>query len=251
MVHVVTYLELYLRRLDVLKRMYSPRSDHGSGHDAGLSGAAPRAPVSPGIAASETNTTHNSVHAQLTGKTTDLDNSGLISAHVPDRGGNAFEDAPYLVGCHKHEDSAIPLSPTAFVRCQTHWQVVFSPPPKTKIPRRPLPYGAMAIRSHPLALGVIQFCQNEASAEQKGDAQRGKGESGSPHQLGDSPMATYQGSVSGRVQDPKQTETTDLVIKDVCLGCSPSRSLGGLSDPFVAMQEHFLTHTFRLLTRCP
>lgn len=168
----VTYVELYFRRLEVFRRLHNQESDPWGTHDAGISSdrhAPPKARsevTSRGNHRSETSSIpHLTAHVEASENVVALDHSGLISAHVPERGvtRNDNECGPFHVGERRFLDSAIPPSPTAIKRHNKRQQAEQVSILRSKIPRRPVPHDAWVVRSHPLAYGVIKLCQFEES----------------------------------------------------------------------------------------
>lgn len=173
MAHAVTYVELYFRRLEVLRRLYKQHSEAGSSRDVGIPGdrrVTPKARSEVAPSANHGSETGGRVqlsgHAESTEAVSTLENSGLISAHVPERVTITVGDrcGPFCLVQRPQANSAIPPSPSAVKRYQKREQLDHSLPLRSKIPRHPMPYDAWAIRSHPLAFGVIKLCQIEEGA---------------------------------------------------------------------------------------
>lgn len=182
MAHAVTYLELYFRRLEVLRRLYNQQSEPGSSRDVGVPGERRATPKARSEVASSTHHVSETVsavelsgHVQSPEAVSTLMNSGLISAHVPERVTTTADDGcgPFRCGQQPQAYSAIPQSPSAVKRLQKRQQPDHFSDVRSKIPRHPMPYDAWAIRSHPLALGVIKLCQAE-----EGDARNRKSTAG-------------------------------------------------------------------------
>lgn len=174
MVQPVTYLELYLRRLEVLRKLYNQQhgdvADHGIGEPGvtskDCSAAAGRR--SSACYSDSTSRRRDSTSPQEPQSPCEqgLNSSGLISAHVPERIDTRNQDGPFLVTAVNYSGSSIPASPSAVKRRRKHSVMDHLTARRSKIPARPVPYGIAMVRSHPLPFGVIkQFAADENSLQ--------------------------------------------------------------------------------------